>query len=148
MAATIFHWGLHPWAIYAILALGLALFSFNKGLPLTMRSVFYPLLGERIWGWPGHVIDILAVLATMFGLATSLGLGASQAAAGLNYLFGIPLGNTTQIVLVIGITGDRTDLGARRARRRRQAAVGDQHGAGGDPAAGLRHRGRADAGDR
>lgn len=104
MAATIFHWGLHPWAIYAILALGLALFSFNKGLPLTMRSVFYPLLGERVWGWPGHAIDILAVLATMFGLATSLGLGASQAAAGLNYLFDIPLGNTTQIVLVIGIT--------------------------------------------
>jgi betaine/carnitine transporter, BCCT family len=104
MAATIFHWGLHPWAIYAILALGLALFSFNKGLPLTIRSVFYPLLGERIWGWPGHVIDILAVLATMFGLATSLGLGASQAAAGLNYLFDIPLGNTTQILLVIGIT--------------------------------------------
>jgi BCCT family betaine/carnitine transporter len=104
MAATIFHWGLHPWAIYAILALGLALFSFNKGLPLTIRSVFYPLLGERIWGWPGHIIDILAVLATMFGLATSLGLGASQAAAGLNYLFNIPLGNNTQIVLVIGIT--------------------------------------------
>ncbi|QCB48137.1 BCCT family transporter [Hydrogenophaga sp. PAMC20947] len=104
MAATIFHWGLHPWAIYAILALGLALFSFNKGLPLTIRSVFYPLLGERIWGWPGHIIDILAVLATLFGLATSLGLGASQAAAGLNYLFDIPLGNTTQIVLVIGIT--------------------------------------------
>lgn len=104
MAATIFHWGLHPWAIYAILALGLALFSFNKGLPLTIRSIFYPLLGERIWGWPGHIIDILAVLATMFGLATSLGYGASQAAAGLNYLFGIPLGNPTQIVLVIGIT--------------------------------------------
>lgn len=104
MAATIFHWALHPWAIYAILALGLALFSFNKGLPLTIRSVFYPLLGERIWGWPGHVVDILAVLATMFGLATSLGFGASQAAAGLNYLFGIALGDTTQIVLVIGIT--------------------------------------------
>lgn len=104
MAATIYHWALHPWAIYAILALGLALFSFNKGLPLTIRSVFYPLLGERVWGWPGHVIDILAVLATMFGLATSLGLGASQAASGLNHLFGIPLGETTQIVLVIGIT--------------------------------------------
>ncbi len=104
MAATIFHWALHPWAIYAILALGLALFSFNKGLPLTIRSVFYPLLGERIWGWPGHIVDILAVLATMFGLATSLGIGASQAAAGLNYLFGVSLGDTTQIVLVIGIT--------------------------------------------
>ncbi len=104
MAATIYHWALHPWAIYAILALGLALFSFNKGLPLTVRSVFYPLLGERVWGWPGHVIDILAVLATLFGLATSLGYGAAQASSGLNFLFGVPLGNTTQVVLVIGIT--------------------------------------------
>ena len=104
MAATIYHWALHPWAIYAILALGLALFSFNKGLPLTVRSVFYPLLGERVWGWPGHVIDILAVLATLFGLATSLGYGAAQASSGLNFLFDVPLGNTTQIVLVIGIT--------------------------------------------
>ena len=104
MAATIFHWALHPWAIYAILALGLALFSFNKGLPLTIRSVFYPLLGERVWGWPGHVIDILAVFATLFGLATSLGLGASQASSGLNYLFGVPLGTTTQVLLVIAIT--------------------------------------------
>lgn len=104
MAATIYHWALHPWAIYAILALGLALFSFNKGLPLTIRSIFYPILGERIWGWPGHIIDILAVLATLFGLATSLGLGASQASAGLNYLFGIPTGTTTEIVLVIVIT--------------------------------------------
>ncbi len=104
MAATIFHWALHPWAIYAILALGLALFSFNKGLPLTIRSVFYPLLGERVWGWPGHIIDILAVLATLFGLATSLGYGAAQASSGLNYLFDVPLGSTTQVVLVIGIT--------------------------------------------
>jgi BCCT family betaine/carnitine transporter len=104
MAATIYHWALHPWAIYAVLALGLALFSFNKGLPLTIRSVFYPLLGERVWGWPGHVVDILAVFATLFGLATSLGLGASQASSGLNHLFGVPLGDTTQIVLVIVIT--------------------------------------------
>ncbi len=104
MAATIYHWGLHPWAIYAVLALGLALFSFNKGLPLTMRSVFYPLFGERVWGWVGHVIDILAVVATLFGLATSLGFGASQAASGLNFLFGIPLGTTTEIVLVVFIT--------------------------------------------
>jgi len=104
MAATIYHWALHPWAIYAVMALGLALFSFNKGLPLTIRSVFYPLLGERVWGWPGHIIDILAVLATLFGLATSLGLGASQAASGLHYLFGFPLGETTQILLVTGIT--------------------------------------------
>lgn len=104
MAATIYHWALHPWAIYAVLALGLALFSFNKGLPLTMRSVFYPLLGERVWGWPGHIIDILAVFATLFGLATSLGLGASQASAGLNYLFGLPQDTAMQVLLVIGIT--------------------------------------------
>ncbi|THF60752.1 BCCT family transporter [Pseudothauera nasutitermitis] len=108
MAATIYHWALHPWAIYAVLALGLALFSFNKGLPLTVRSVFYPLLGERVWGWPGHVVDILAIFATLFGLATSLGLGASQAASGLNFLFGIPAGETTQIVLVIAITAVAT----------------------------------------
>ncbi len=104
MAATIFHWALHPWAIYAVLALGLALFSFNKGLPLTIRSIFYPILGERVWGWPGHVIDIIAILATLFGLATSLGLGASQAAAGLNFLFGWAEGDTTEVLLVIGIT--------------------------------------------
>ncbi|WP_251978532.1 BCCT family transporter [Salinicola avicenniae] len=104
MAATIFHWGLHPWGIYAVVALSLALFSFNKGLPLTMRSIFYPILGERIWSWPGHVIDILAVFATLFGLATSLGLGASQASAGLNYLFGVPNTDVTMVLLIIGIT--------------------------------------------
>ncbi len=104
MAATIFHWGLHPWAIYAVVALSLALFSFNKGLPLTMRSVFYPILGERVWGWPGHVIDILAVFATLFGLATSLGLGAQQATAGLSYLFGIPGDEVTMVLLIVGIT--------------------------------------------
>ncbi|MDX1725429.1 MAG: BCCT family transporter [Pseudomonas sp.] len=104
MAATIFHWGLHPWAIYAIVALALALFSFNKGLPMSIRSIFYPLLGERVWGWPGHVIDILAVLATLFGLATSLGIGAQQAAAGIEYLFGITANNTSMVLLVTGIT--------------------------------------------
>lgn len=104
MASTIFHWGLHPWAIYAVVALALALFSFNKGLPLTMRSVFYPILGERVWGWPGHVIDILAVFATLFGLATSLGLGAQQATSGLNSLFGIPDANATMVLLIMGIT--------------------------------------------
>ncbi|OCX65833.1 BCCT transporter [Thioclava sp. SK-1] len=104
MAATIFHWGLHPWAIYAVLALALALFSYNKGLPLTIRSAFYPLFGEKIWGWPGHIIDILAVFATLFGLATSLGLGATQANAGLNAVFGIPIGITTQVILIACIT--------------------------------------------
>ncbi|EJB8504615.1 BCCT family transporter [Vibrio parahaemolyticus] len=104
MAATIYHWALHPWSIYALLALGLAIFSFNKGLPLTMRSIFYPLFGERVWGWVGHVIDILAVVATVFGLATSLGYGASQAATGLNFLFGVPMTDITQVVLIVVIT--------------------------------------------
>ncbi len=104
MAATIYHWALHPWSVYALLALGLAISSFNKGLPLTMRSIFYPLFGERVWGWVGHIIDILAVVATVFGLATSLGYGASQAATGLNFLFGVPMTDTTQIVLIVIIT--------------------------------------------
>ncbi|RKE83813.1 BCCT family transporter [Rhizobium sp. AG855] len=105
MAATIFHWGLHPWAIYAIVALALALFSFNKGLPLTLRSIFYPIFGERVWGWPGHIIDILAVFATIFGLSTSLGIGAQQASAGLEFLFGIPATENMMILLVLVITG-------------------------------------------
>ncbi|MFG6583856.1 BCCT family transporter [Sulfitobacter sp. 1A12779] len=104
MAATIYHWGLHPWAIYAIVALALALFTYNKGLPLTIRSAFYPVLGERVWGWPGHIIDTIAVFATLFGLATSLGLGATQANAGLNELFGIPTGTTSEVVLISLIT--------------------------------------------
>ena len=104
MAATIFHWGLHPWAIYAVVALALAFFTYNRGLPLTLRSAFYPILGDRVWGWPGHVIDILAVFATLFGLATSLGFGAEQATAGLNYLFGLPGGDATKVVLILLIT--------------------------------------------
>lgn len=104
MAATIFHWGLHPWAIYAMVGLALALFTYNKGLPLTIRSAFYPIFGDRIWGWPGHIIDILAVFATLFGLATSLGFGATQASAGLNELFGVPMGSTTEVILISAIT--------------------------------------------
>ncbi|ARO15997.1 choline/glycine/proline betaine transport protein (plasmid) [Ketogulonicigenium robustum] len=108
MAATIFHWAIHPWAIYAVVALALALFAFNKGLPLTLRSIFYPIFGERIWGWPGHLVDILAVFATMFGLATSLGIGAQQANAGLEFLFGWQSGTGSMIVLIIVITAIAT----------------------------------------
>jgi len=104
MAATIFHWGLHPWAIYAVVALALAFFCYNAGLPLTIRSAFYPLFGKAVWGWFGHVIDTLAVFATLFGLATSLGFGAEQASAGLNYLFGIPVSDVSKVVLIIAIT--------------------------------------------
>jgi BCCT family betaine/carnitine transporter len=104
MGATMYHWGLHPWAIYGVVALALAFFTYNKGLPLTIRSAFYPLLGERVWGPIGHVIDIVAVLATIFGLATSLGLGASQAAGGLSFLFDIENNITTQILIIAGVT--------------------------------------------
>ncbi|TNC60702.1 BCCT family transporter [Rubellimicrobium roseum] len=104
LAASIFHWGLHPWAIYAVVALALALFSFNKGLPLTLRSCFHPILGDRIWGWPGHVIDILAILATIFGLATSLGIGAQQVAGGLNFLLGFPTSNPALALVILVIT--------------------------------------------
>ncbi|MEX2617652.1 MAG: BCCT family transporter [Alphaproteobacteria bacterium] len=104
MAATIFHWGLHPWAMYAIMGLSLAFFSFNRGLPLTIRSAFYPLFGNAVWGWLGHVIDTLAVFATLFGLATSLGFGAEQALAGLNRIFGVPVTDTSKILLILGIT--------------------------------------------
>jgi BCCT family betaine/carnitine transporter len=104
MAATIFHWGLHPWAIYAIVALSLAIFSYNKGLPLTVRSILYPIFGEKVWGWPGHIIDTLAVLATLFGLATSLGFGAEQANAGLNFLFDVPVTDASKVILIVAIT--------------------------------------------
>ncbi|WP_424933640.1 BCCT family transporter [Amaricoccus macauensis] len=104
LAATIFHFGLHPWAGYAVVSLGLALFCYNKGLPLTIRSAFYPVLGERIWGWPGHLIDTLAALATIAGLATSLGLGASQAAAGMQLLLGIEPSVSFTVFLILLIT--------------------------------------------
>lgn len=105
MGATMYHWGLHPWAIYGVVALSLAFFTYNKGLPLSIRSIFYPILGDRAWGWAGHVIDILAVLATLFGLATSLGLGAQQAAAGIHHVFGVENGIGLQIIIIIGVTG-------------------------------------------
>lgn len=104
MAATIFHWGMHLWAIYAVVALALAFFSFNRGLPLTMRSVFFPLFGEATWDPLGHVIDVLAVFATIFGLATSLGLGATLALAGLYYLFDVPVTDGMKVLLIGLIT--------------------------------------------
>lgn len=104
LGATMFHWGLHPWAIYGVVALSLAFFAYNKGLPLSIRSIFYPILGDRAWGWAGHIVDILAVLATLFGLATSLGLGAQQAASGIHHVFGIEAGLGLQIGVIIGVT--------------------------------------------
>ncbi len=108
MGITYFHWGLHPWAIYAIVGLGLAFFAYNRGLPLTIRSIFYPILGNRIHGTWGNVIDILSVLATLMGLATSLGLGVKQVNAGLNFLFDVQISVTTQVILIAVITGFAT----------------------------------------
>ncbi|MCA2015314.1 BCCT family transporter [Vibrio tritonius] len=104
LGATMFHWALHPWAIYGVVALSLAFFCYNKGLPLSIRSIFFPILGDRAWGWAGHIVDILAVLATLFGLATSLGLGAQQAASGIHHVFGIDAGIGLQIFVIIGVT--------------------------------------------
>ncbi len=104
LGATMYHWGIHPWAIYGLVALSLAFFAFNKGLPLSMRSVFYPILGDRTWGWFGHIIDILTVLATLFGLATSLGLGAQQATGGINHVLGTDGGINMQIAVIAFVT--------------------------------------------
>ncbi|RQW63479.1 BCCT family transporter [Vibrio viridaestus] len=104
LGATMYHWGLHPWAIYGVVALSLAFFCYNKGLPLSIRSIFYPILGDRAWGWPGHIVDILAVVATLFGLATSLGMGAQQAASGIHHVFGIDSGLTLQMCVIVGVT--------------------------------------------
>lgn len=104
MRLTFFHWGLHAWAIYAIVALILAFFSYRHGLPLTLRSALYPIIGDRIYGPIGHAVDIFAVIGTVFGVATSLGYGVLQVNAGLNHLFGLPINETTQVVLIVAIT--------------------------------------------
>ncbi|MAT36356.1 MAG: glycine/betaine ABC transporter [Ponticaulis sp.] len=104
-SSTLYHWGLAPWGIYAVAGLALGFFAHNKGLPLTIRSAFYPLLGERIWGWPGHVIDLFSVVSTVFGLATTIGYGATQASSGIAYLFGFEPNVWIQIALICSMTG-------------------------------------------
>lgn len=103
MKTTFFHWGFHAWAIYAIVALILAYFSFRHNLPLTLRSALYPIIGERIHQWPGHLVDVFAVVSTIFGVATSLGLGAAQINSGLAYLLPIEVNSGNQIMLMMGI---------------------------------------------
>lgn len=104
MRLTFFHWGLHAWAIYAIVALILAYFSYRHGLPLTLRSALYPIIGDRIYSTPGHIVDIFAVIGTVFGVATSLGYGVLQVNAGLHHLFGVSINETIQVILIIAIT--------------------------------------------
>ena len=121
MRITFFHWGIHAWAIYAVVAISLAYFAFRHNLPLTIRSAFYPLIGERIHGPIGHVVDTFAVLGTIFGVATSLGIGVTQIGAGLEYLFGIQSTVGLHVVLIAVITAIATvsvglglDTGIRR----------------------------------
>jgi choline/carnitine/betaine transport len=113
-AITMFHWGLHPWAIYGMVGLGLAFFAYNRGLPLGFRSIFYPLLGKRIFGVPGDVVDLAAVIATIFGLATTAGLAALQITAGLDFVaetyfaIGVPTELRSTVVILAMITGITT----------------------------------------
>ena len=108
MEITIFHWGMHAWSVYVLVGLALAYFGYRRGLPLTVRSALYPLIGDRIYGPIGHAVDIFAVIGTMFGVATSLGLGVQQVNAGFNYLFGLPQTEFVQILLIAIITGFAT----------------------------------------
>lgn len=114
MAITMFHWGFHPWAIYGVVGLGLAFFAYNRNLPLAFRSVFYPVLGARIYDWPGHVVDLTAVVATVFGLATTTGLGAIQITAGVDFLarntvaMGVPAGIGTSVLVIAILVGCTT----------------------------------------
>ena len=104
MVYTFFHWGLHAWAVYVVLGLSVAYFSFRHRLPLTIRSIFHPLIGDRIYGPIGHLIDILAIFGTLFGLATSLGFGAMQINTGLNQLLGMPISHWWQVGIIAVIT--------------------------------------------
>ena len=104
MRVTYFHWGFHGWAVYVVVGLCLAYFGFRKKLPFTMRSALYPIIGDRIYGPIGHGVDLLAVFGTIFGVATSLGLGVNQMATGLNVLFGVDPGIWTQIILIVVIS--------------------------------------------
>ncbi len=104
MRIAIFHWGLHGWGLFAVIGLALAYFSYRKGLPLSIRSSLYPIFGDKIYGPIGHAADLLAVFGTVFGIATSLGLGAQQMNAGLNYLLGLEVSVTNQIILIAVIS--------------------------------------------
>ncbi|MEP4556801.1 BCCT family transporter [Cobetia amphilecti] len=105
MKLTFFHWGLHAWSIYAIVALILAYFSYRHDLPLTLRSALYPLIGKRIYGPIGHAVDIFAIVGTVCGVATTLGYGVAQVNAGLSHLTGMPNNDWTQVAIIVVITG-------------------------------------------
>ena len=120
MRLAFFHWGLHGWAVFSIVALVLAYFAYRKGLPLTIRSALHPFIGEGIHGWRGDLVDTLAVFGTVFGIATTLGLGATQMNAGLDRLtgFGISLGHQLALIAaVITVSTFSVASGVRRGVR-------------------------------
>src|SRR5699024_7519285 len=104
MKLTFFHWGLHAWAVYAVVALILAFFAYRHGLPLTLRSALYPLIGYRIYGSIGHAVDVFAIISTVLGIATSLGYGVLQINSGFNYLFDLPISTNIQVIIIICVT--------------------------------------------
>src|SRR5690606_34572390 len=105
MQIAFFHWGFHIWAIYGLVGVALAYFSFRHGLPLSIRSALYPLVGDAIHGPLGHVIDVMAILGTLFGVATTLGLSVTQINAGLNYLVpSVPIDTWVQLGAIAFIT--------------------------------------------
>ncbi|SFI16208.1 BCCT family transporter [Modicisalibacter xianhensis] len=104
MRLAYFHWGLNAWAIYCIVALALALMAYRYGKPLSIRYTLYPLFGEKVNGWVGNLIDIVAIFATLFGIATSLGLGVQQINSGLNSLWGVPVSSQIQVILIAVIS--------------------------------------------
>ncbi|QQR90026.1 MAG: BCCT family transporter [Myxococcales bacterium] len=104
MGLTFFHWGLHAWAVYAVVGLALAYFCFRKGFAFSLRSALYPVLGKRVFGRMGDVIDVLAIVSTLLGVATSLGIGAMQVNSGLHYAFGLPNTTVAQVAVIAGVT--------------------------------------------
>ena len=103
MKLTFFHWGLHPWSVFIIVALALAYFSYRKDLPFTLRSILYPLIGNRIYGPIGHTVDILTVAVTAFGISQTLGMGVIQINSGLNQTFGLDIGLGTQLIIIVSL---------------------------------------------
>jgi choline/glycine/proline betaine transport protein len=100
---TMLHWGFNAWSVYALMALVLAYFSFRRGLPLTLRSAFFPIVGDRIYGPFGAAIDVFAIVCTTFGISTSLGLGVEQLSTGLYYLFDVPESGGMKLAITIAI---------------------------------------------
>ena len=144
MAGSIFHWGLHGWAIFAVAGLSMALFFHNMGMPFSLRSVFYPVLGNRVWGWAGHLIETLVVFSTLFGLAVSIGLGIEQITGGIDYLFEVPPSNLLKVGAYCPGDADGHDGASHRYKCRDRPPEPVQHNPRGVANA-VSHLGRADA---